>query len=487
MSHVMRSPACFTGRNYVGGGWRPSGCGETYTTYDPMHPARPVSVAASSTEVDVEAAVASAAAAAPGWAALSTARRGVYLTKAADALESRAEDVARDMTAEMGKPIRDARVEVAGALQILRYAAHEVFWARGEHYEQLATNGRILTRRRPLGVVALITPWNFPCLIPVRKLAPALIYGNTAVLKPAHDAPLGGLHVAAAFADAGLPPGVLNFVTGSGSTVGSALVRDPRIRGVSFTGSVATGCWVRDTATPLGKRVQLELGGQNPLVVMADADLELAVEAAFAGAYGSAGQKCTSTRRIYVQDTAYTVFRRKLLERIQRSIVGDPADPDVEVGPLVSESQFEEIMAAIDRGRQEGGTIVAGGSRADEEGYVVAPTLFEGVRDDAYLSRREVFGPVASLYRFDTLDEALERANAVEFGLSASIFTSSLSAATRFEREAQAGVIHVNSQTPGAEVHVPFGGIDSSGFGPHEQGRAAIEFFTDVVTVYIDT
>jgi aldehyde dehydrogenase (NAD+) len=414
------------------------------------------------------------------------ARRAGYLTAAAAVLEARAEQVARDMSTEMGKPLRESRGEAARAAQILRFAASEAFRNVGEHFEQALTGAPVSTRRRPVGVVALITPWNFPIAIPAWKLAPALIYGNTVVLKLAYEAPRTGLHVAEAFAEAGLPAGVLNVLTGRGSTVGAALVRDPRVRALSFTGSVATGRSVRDEATTLGKRVQLELGGHNPLIVLADADLERAVEAAYAGAFWSAGQKCTATRRIYVQDAVYDDFRGRLLARIERGKVGDPLDPEVEVGPIVNESQFDDVMAAIDRGRHEGGHLAAGGGRADGEGYLVQPTVFEAVADTAYLSCNEVFGPVTSLYRFETLDEAIRRANAVEFGLSAGIFTASLAAAIRFADEAEAGVVHVNSQTAGADVHVPFGGIKASGFGPHEQGRAAIEFYTETVTVYVD-
>jgi aldehyde dehydrogenase (NAD+) len=279
---------------------------------------------------------------------------------------------------------------------------------------------------------------------------------------------------------------VLNVLTGRGSTVGAALVTDRRVRAISFTGSVATGHSVRDDATKLGKRVQLELGGHNPLIVTADADLGRAVEASYAGAFWSAGQKCTATRRIYVQDAVYDTFKEQLLARIERGKVGDPIDPDVEVGPIVSEKQFDEIMQAIERGKEQGGAVIAGGDRADDEGFLISPTVFEGVADDAFLSCEEVFGPVTSLYRYSTLDEAMDRANATEFGLSAAIFTSSLADATRFQNEAQAGLLHVNSQTAGADVHVPFGGIKNSGFGPHEQGRAAIEFYTDTATVYYD-
>jgi aldehyde dehydrogenase (NAD+) len=486
VSNTLDAPTRSASLNYVGGAWVPSASGATYTRVNPMRPAETVGEFSASTEADVAAAVAAATDAFLDWSTLSLARRGAYLTAAAAALEARADEIAHDMSLEMGKPLREARGETARASQILRFAASEAFRPVGEHFEQSLTGAQVSTRRRPVGVVGLITPWNFPIAIPVWKLAPALIYGNTVVLKLAYEAPLTGLHVAEAFAEADLPAGVLNVLTGRGSTVGAALVEDPRVRAISFTGSVPTGHGVRDTATKAGKRVQLELGGQNPLIVMADADLGRAVEASYAGAFWSAGQKCTATRRIYVQDTVYDAFREQLLARIERGRVGDPLDPEVEVGPIVNESQFDEIMGAIERGKSDGGTVIAGGERADEHGYLIPPTVFEGVRDDAFLSCEEVFGPVTSLYRFATLDEALARANAVPFGLSTAIFTSSLASATRFSNEAQAGLIHVNSQTAGAEVHVPFGGIKASGFGPHEQGRAAIEFYTEIVTVYVD-
>jgi aldehyde dehydrogenase (NAD+) len=246
------------------------------------------------------------------------------------------------------------------------------------------------------------------------------------------------------------------------------------------------GQGVRERAAGLGKRVQLELGGHNPLIVAADANLEAAVAAAYAGAFSSAGQKCTATRRIYVQSGAYEEFRTALLDRVAAAKVGDPAEPETEVGPLVNESQFDDVMSGIARGRDEGGAVIAGGERADPDAYLVAPTVFENVADDGFLSCEEVFGPVTSLYRFDTVDEAIERANGVRFGLSASVFTSSLTTAQRCLDQLQAGILHVNSQTAGADVHVPFGGTKESGYGPHEQGSAAAEFYTEEVTVYQD-
>src|SRR3954454_3506067 len=486
MTELVDAPARPAGLNYVGGEWVPAASGDTYTKQNPMRPSEAVGEFASSTEEDVARAVAAAEGAFRGWAALPFAKRGAYLAAAAASIEARTEQIAQDMTAEMGKPLRESRGEAARAAQILRYAASQAYMPVGERFEQALTGSDVSTRRRPVGVVGLITPWNFPIAIPIWKLAPALAYGNTVVLKLAYESPLTGLHIAQAFADAELPAGVLNVLTGRGSTVGAALVRDPRVRAISFTGSVPTGQGVRDEATKLGKRVQLELGGHNPLIVMADADVDRAVEAAYAGAYWSAGQKCTATRRIFVQDEAYDRFRSQLLARIEHGKVGDPLDPDVEVGPIVNETQFDDVMGAIERARDAGYSLAAGGERADDEGYLIAPTLFENVSDDGFLSCEEIFGPVTSLYRFATLDEALERANAVEFGLSAGIFTSSLAAAARFGNEAQAGLLHVNSQTAGADVHVPFGGIKASGFGPHEQGRAAMEFYTDTVTVYVD-
>jgi len=475
-----------TGRNFIGGDWSASESGETYEKRNPWRPDEVTGVYAASTADDAIAAVEAAVEAFPSWSALPAPARAAFFFKAADAIEARVEQIAQDMTAEMGKPLREARMESARAAAILRYSAGEAYRPAGEVYEPSVGNQTLYTRRRPLGVVGLITPWNFPVAIPVWKLAPALIYGNTVVLKLGYEAPRTGLHIAECFAEAGLPAGVLNVVTGAGSKVGAELVSNRHVRALSFTGSVAVGHGVRNEATARNCRVQLELGGHNPFIVMADAELDRAAEAAFAGAFWSAGQKCTATRRILVQDTVYDAFREKLLARIAAAKVGDPADPATEVGPVVAAGPFEEIMAAIERGKSEGGTVAAGGVRADDTGYLIAPTVFENVADDAFLSCEEVFGPVASLYRFSTLDEALTRANAVEFGLSAAIFTRDLRATQRFANELQAGILHINSQTAGADVHVPFGGLKSSGWGPHEQGRAALEFYTETVTVYQD-
>ncbi|MDQ6818425.1 MAG: aldehyde dehydrogenase family protein [Actinomycetota bacterium] len=472
--------------NFVAGEWRPTASGRSYERRNPWCPAEVVGEFPRSASEDVDVAIGAACEAQPAWAALPAAKRGALLARAADVIDSRIEEIAADMTREMGKPLRESRLEAGRAATIFRFFAGEGWRPVGAMFEQSATGAMVYTRRRPVGVVGLITPWNFPAAIPAWKTAPALAYGNTVVLKLAQDAPLTGLHLARALDEAGLPAGVLNVVIGRGSEVGEPLVDDPRVSAISFTGSVPVGHSVRERATGLGKRVQLELGGHNPLIVAADANLDAAVQAAYAGAFWSAGQKCTATRRIYIQDAIYPEFRDRLLARIGAGTVGDPADPETEVGPIVNESQFDEVLAGISRGLEDGGTVIAGGDRAHPNAYLVAPTVFEDVADDAFLSCEEVFGPVTSLYRFGALEDAIARANAVRFGLSASVFTSSLGTAQRCVDQLHAGILNVNSQTAGADVHVPFGGSKASGYGPHEQGRAAIEFYTEEITVYHD-
>jgi alpha-ketoglutaric semialdehyde dehydrogenase len=472
--------------NFIAGEWTPSRTGRTYERANPWRPDEVVGEFPSSGADDVDAAIVAAERALPTWANLPAAARGAFLAKAAGAIDGRVEEIAQDMTREMGKPLRESRLEAGRAAAIFRFFSGEGWRPLGQLYEQSATGTAVYTRRRPLGIVGLITPWNFPAAIPAWKTAPALAYGNTVVLKLAQDAPLTGLHLARALDEAGLPEGVLNVVIGRGADVGEPLVTDPRVRAISFTGSVPVGHGVREQAAGLGKRVQLELGGHNPLIVAADADLSRAVEAAYAGAFWSAGQKCTATRRIYVEEPIYKEFRSLLLERIESGRVGDPADADTEVGPIVNEHQFDEVLSGIERGQAEGAKVLAGGERADPEAYLIAPTVFEEVGDQQFLSCEEVFGPVTSLYRFRTIDEAIERANAVRFGLAGSVFTGSLATAERFVDRLEAGILHVNSQTAGADVHVPFGGSKASGYGPHEQGRAALEFYTEEITVYRD-
>ena len=473
--------------NLIDGSWVPAITGGTYERPNPADPTQLIGRFPDSGPPDVEAAARAAQAAFNGWAKLPGSERAAILDAAARLAHQRAEEIARAISHETGKPLSEARAEATRLATTLRYFAADAWLPRGELYAQSATTGQVYTLRRPLGVVGLITPWNFPVAIPAWKAAPALAAGNTVVLKPSEDAPVSAMHFARCLTDAGLPPGVLNVVIGRGPAAGAAVVASPEVRAVSFTGSVAVGRSVRGDATARGKRAQLEMGGHNPLIVMSDADVDRAVAAAYAGAFLAAGQKCTATRRIFVQERIYDEFRKRLLARMREAVIGDPADPRTEVGPLVNQRQYDAVLQAIEQARGQGARLLAGGECSDRQGYFVAPTLFEDVDDQAALARHETFGPVASLFHFTTLDEGLARANSVEYGLSAAIFTTNLETAQRFAGAAQTGVIHINSTTTGADVHVPFGGIKTSGWGPHEQGRAAIEFYTELVTIYQDT
>jgi alpha-ketoglutaric semialdehyde dehydrogenase len=470
--------------NFIGGEWRDSVGGRTYEKHNPFRPADVVGEFPASEASDVDTAVEAASDARGAWAALPPQQRGAILFRAADAVQARVEEIAGAMTREMGKPIRESTAEVSRGADQLRFYAGEGWRVQGEIFTQGATGNQVQVLRRPLGVVGLICPWNFPFSIPLWKAAPALAYGNCVVLKAATEAPASALHLAACLHEAGLPGGVFNVIVGRGADVGTSLIEHPGVRAISFTGSVPVGHQVRDQAVPLGKRVQLELGGHSPLVVMADADLSRACEAAFAGAFWSAGQKCTATRRIYVQDGVYDEFKAAFTQRIEHGAIGDPTAPATEVGPLVSEQQLGDVLAAVERGCGEGGTLVRGGARIGTDGYVMAPALFEDVDDRGFLSREEVFGPVTTMYRFGVLDEAIERSNNTRFGLSASIFTRDSGTVQRFVSGIEAGVIRVNAATAGGEPHVPFGGTKESGYGPREQGRAARDFYTETVTVY---
>ena len=482
---VVSDPGLPPLANFIAGQWREGRDPSTFVKRNPAQPDQVLAEVPQSEATDVASATEAAQSGAEDWANLRGPERGAVLYKVARRLELQAEVLARSVTRDSGKPISEARGEVQRAISILRYFGGEGWRPTGERFDQ-SSGGLIYTLRRPIGVVALITPWNFPLAIPVWKLAPALAYGNTVVLKLASDASITGLHLARLFEESGAPAGILNVLNGSGSVLGPELIRRPEVRGISFTGSESVGQGVRTTASEQAVRSQLELGGHSPAIVMADADIDAAVEGVFRGAYFSQGQKCTATRRVYVESAIYERFRERLVDRIEKAKVGHPENDDTEVGPLVNERQMNLVLEAIDRTVDQGGRLLAGGRREERFGYLVQPTLFEGLSDDAYLSCEEVFGPVAALYRVEDLTEAIDRANRVRLGLSAALYSQNLESARRFAGQLAAGVLHVNSPTAGAEPHVPFGGLKGSGWGPHEQGRAAIEFYTDLVTVYED-
>jgi aldehyde dehydrogenase (NAD+) len=476
--------------NYIGGAWRPAASGETLENRNPANTEDLLGHFASSDKDDVDAAIAAAQEAFESWRKTSPIARANILFKAAEILASRQNDIGRELTREEGKTLKEGIGETGRAIQILRYVAGEVQQPSGEHYPSMSPTTLLYTVREPLGPIAVVTPWNFPIAIPAWKIAPAIGFGNTVVFKPASLTPLCAVRLIEALHDAGLPAGVVNLVTGGAAKAGNSLVRDPRITAISFTGSEQVGKQLKKIVADNNTKLQLELGGKNPAIVLADADLDHAVTHLVTGAMWSTGQKCTATSRAIVDRRIADELTSRLTERIKGLLVGDPLAAETQVGPVVDEGSANRIVADIDRGKSEGATVLAGGGRlADNgrgKGHFVAPTLFADVAPASYLGQEELFGPVLGVITVDSYDEAIGIANSVRFGLSASIFTRDLGKAMAFARDIQAGIVHVNSETPGAEPQVPFGGYKSSSSYSREQGKASREFFTQTKTVYID-
>jgi aldehyde dehydrogenase (NAD+) len=433
-------------------------------------------------------AVAAAHAAVAGWRATPAPGRGDILRKAADLLEARAADVGRDLTREEGKTLAEGIGETRRAVQILRYYAAQTLEPDGETYPSHSANTFLYARREPVGVVSAITPWNFPIAIPAWKIAPALAYGNSVVWKPAELVPLTAVHLVQALVDAGLPDGVLNLVIGKGSEVGDVLVTHDAVQAITFTGSNAVGRALQRKAIERGKKVQLELGGKNPAVVLDDADLDLAAEQVARGAFLSAGQKCTATSRVIVEAAVLQPFQERLAALAETWKLGDPLEADTRVGPLVSADQLQSVTDYLDIARQEGGRALAGGSRPDHlgDGYYIKPTVLTDVGPESRVVREEIFGPVAAVLSAGSYDEAVALANDTRYGLCASVFTNDLTRALRFADDIHAGVVKINQESAGLEFHVPFGGMQESSSGSREQGKAAREFFTQWKTVYMD-
>ncbi len=476
--------------NFINGEWRPAASGETFENRSPADTSDLVGQFAASGEEDVKAAVAAAAGAAAEWGKGSPIARANTLFKAAEILAGRAEQIGRELTREEGKTLKEGIGETNRAVQILRYYAGEAQQPDGEHYPSLSPTTLLYTVREPLGVVAVITPWNFPIAIPTWKVAPALAFGNTVVLKPASYTPLCTVRLVEALAEAGLPPGVLNLVTGSASSVGDPLVHDERVTAITFTGSNEVGQGLKKIAVETGAKLQLELGGKNPAIVLADADMDHALTNVINGAMMSTGQKCTATSRAIVDREIAGVFTEQLSQRIRALTVGNPLEAKTQIGPLISEEAAERVAGEIDRAKANGDNLLTGGGRLSSNGHghghFVAPSLFGDVAPDSRLGQEELFGPVLGVLPVDDLDEAIAVANNVRFGLSASIFTRDLGRAMTFAREIQAGIVHINSETAGAEPQVPFGGMKGSSSYSREQGKTAREFFTQVKTVYMD-
>lgn len=475
--------------NYINGEWHSSDTGKTSESFNPSNKDEVLGSFQLSSSNDLDNAVEAAKAGQKVWRKLSGTARGDFLYKVASVLESKIEYVAEAMTKEMGKTFTEAKGETARGVAILRYYAGEGMRPVGDVIPSSDSEALMFTNRVPLGVIGVITPWNFPVAIPIWKMAPALIYGNSVVLKPASDTAVTAARVVECFHEAGMPAGVINMVTGSGSVIGQGLAEHPGVDGITFTGSNAVGKQIGRAALDRGIKYQLEMGGKNPVIVANDADLDLAVDATISGGLKSTGQKCTATSRVIVQSGVYETFREKLVKKVAEITVGDGMENDNWMGPVASENQLNNVLSYIEKGIAEGAELLHGGNQltdgAKSNGYFIEPTVFDNVTSDMTIAREEIFGPVLALMKVDTMEQALEIANDSEYGLSASIFTTNIGNMLEFINDMEAGLVRVNAESAGVELQAPFGGMKQSSSHSREQGRAAIEFFTSIKTVFI--
>ncbi len=480
--------SCRTG-NYINGKWVWSRNGKTIASINPARSHEVVGEVPDSDCEDLNEAVTAAQNAFAMWSGMSPVERGAFLQKAAEILEKRLEDIAVTATREMGKILPETRGEVLRGAAILRYFAQEGLRQMGELLPSPDRKNFLFSKRVPLGVVGVITPWNFPIAIPLWKVAPALVYGNTVVLKPAAETGVTACKIAEVFEEAGLPKGVFNLVNGKGSVVGSGLVEHPGVIAITFTGSNEVGKRVAFGAVARGAKYQLEMGGKNPVIVLEDADLERAAELTVQGALKQTGQRCTATSRVYVHHAVYDEFKERLLQKIASIKIGDGLLPGVQMGPLVSGSQLERVLDFVEKGIREGATLLYGGGRLQSEeyrdGFFVKPTVFENVTNDMTIAKEEIFGPVLCLSKVDGFEEAISLANDSRYGLSASLFTRDLPRSLTFIDRIEAGMVQINGETGGAEPQAPFGGMKDSSSHSREQGQAAKEFFTTWKTVAI--
>ncbi len=476
-------------RNFINGRWVESRSGRSVERRNPANLDELVGLAPLSTREETREAIAAARAAFPAWRDTPAPVRGRAIAKAAILMEQQKEDLARILTREEGKTLNDATGEVMKSVNILEFMAGESRRIGGETLPSELPRNFAYTMKQPLGVVAAITPWNFPVSIPVWKMAPALVAGNTVVFKPATLTPFTGARVVEIFEQAGIPAGVINMVVGSGGEVGDELLQHPDVKAVSFTGSNEVGSELYATGARKMKKCQCEMGGKNPLVVLADADLPLAVEASVFGAFASTGQRCTATSRVIVEESVAGEFVRLLVERSSKLKTGNGQDPGVDMGPAVDEAQLKTDLHYIEVGKKEA-KLLLGGQRLSgpgyDRGYFVSPTIFDHVPASSTIAQDEIFGPVLSVIRVKNYDEALHAANSVRYGLSSSLYSNDAARIFDFIDRIETGITHVNSPTVGGEAQLPFGGMKATGVGIREMGRVAIDFYTELKTVYID-
>lgn len=468
---------------FIGGKWVSPYSKERFVSFNPATK-RPLASFPAADKKDVLRAVASAKNAFPAWSALPAPKRGEILLKFANLLRLHKEELSRLVTTEMGKVISEGRGDVQEAIDIAEYMAGEGRRLFGHTTPSELPNKAAFTLRAPLGVCAIIAPWNFPIAIPAWKIMPALICGNAVVFKPSSDTPLCAARFVELLSKAGVPAGVVNMLTGSGSIVGAELVTNPDVRAVSFTGSKKTGEWILKNAGL--KKVGLELGGKNPIIIMGDADLDLALEGVLWGAFGTTGQRCTAASRVIVHKKVFSKFEKMLVGAAKKLCLGNGLKNSTHVGPLINKVAVEKSEKYVKIGLEEGAKLLCGGKAGPKSGFFFEPTVFSNVSPKMRVAREEIFGPVVCLIKISSLEEAISVANSVEYGLSSSIYTKSISNAFRAINKIEAGIVYVNSSTIGSEVHLPFGGVKGTGNGVREAGIEGIHEFSETKTVYID-
>jgi len=477
-------------RNFIGGEWVDSVTGELFENRNPADTTDLVGTFQKSSRDDVDRAVEAAATAYDSWRLTPAPRRAEIIYRAGQILAERKEEYAAEMTREMGKVIKETRGDVQEAIDTAFYAAGEGRRLFGQTVPAELPNKFAMSVRVPVGVCGMITPWNFPMAIPSWKILPALVCGNTAVIKPATDTPLSVVNFIKALVDAGVPPGVVNMVTGTGGAVGAPLLAHPAVRLISFTGSTETGRDIAIGSAQTYKKCSLEMGGKNAMILLEDADLDLAVEAATWGAFGTTGQRCTATSRIIADRKVAGAFGERVTARAKALKVGNGLEESVDMGPCVNESQRRTVESYVEIGKKEGGRLLTGGARLTgpsfEHGYFFEPTIFADVKPTMRIATEEIFGPVLSIIPVDGFDEAIKVANSVEYGLSGSIFTRDVNKAFRAMRDVEVGILYVNSSTTGAEVQLPFGGVKKTGNGHREAGTTVLDFYTEWKSVYVD-
>lgn len=475
--------------NFINGEWKSALSGKVTESKNPANKDEVVGTFQDSGQEELDQAVTAANVAFESWKDLSSVERGNYLLKAANILETRLDDIAEAATKEMGKTLVETKGEVTRSISILRYYALEGMQKIGDVIPSANSKNILYTKRVPLGAVGIISPWNFPIAIPIWKVAPALVYGNTVVLKPASETAITAAKIVEVFAEAGLPKGVLNLVTGRGSVIGEGLIHHKGIKAISFTGSNGVGNQIANGAVARGAKFQLEMGGKNPAIILADADLDRAVTMTVDAAMKHTGQKCTATSRVLVESSVYDEVKERILAKVREIKVGNGFDADTYMGPLASKSQWETVKSYIEKGKEEGATLIHGGKIPEgsefENGYYMEPTVFDNVTNDMAIAQEEIFGPVIGLIKVENIDEAIELANDIPFGLSASVFTSDLANSMKFIDKIDSGLVKVNGESTGSEPHAPFGGMKESSSGSREQGKSAIEFFTSIKTITI--